>query len=238
MGVKIVSKKIKLKKPVVIEGFPGVGLVGSIAAKYLSQQTNAKQIGFIESPHLPPVSFIVKGEVYNPIRIYEAEKDNLIIVESEFPVPGKLVNEIGERLGDWSKEINAEKVICLEGINAPQSKSSTGVFAITSDHNVKTPKSMKKVETGFMIGVSAALMLQCKEIKMPGLCLMAETHTSFPDGLAAAALIKELNKLLNLNVNTTALENEAKVFEEKIKSLVEKAKSLQPAKKDDKVIYG
>ena len=241
MEIKIVSKKIKSKKPVVIEGFPGVGLVGSIAAKYLSQQLKAKQIGFIESPHLPPVSFIVNGEAYNPIRIYESEENNLVIVESEFPVPKELIYDLGEKIADWSKEIKAEKVICLEGINTPQPKGGTGVFAITSDKKFKTPKTIKKVETGYMIGVSASLMLQCKEIKLPGLCLMAETHSKFPDGMAAAAIITELNKLLSLKIDVKPLEKEAKTFENKLKTLVEKAKGLQnktDIKPDDKVIYG
>lgn len=236
MSVKIDCKKLKTKKPVIIEGFPGVGLVGSIAAKYLSQQLKAKQIGFIESPHLPPVSFVLDGEVYNPIRIYESLKNNLVIVESEFPVPENIVNELGESIANWAKHVNAEKIICLEGINTPQAQGG-GVFAITSSSKFKTPRSIKKVETGYMIGVSAALMLQCKEINVPGLCLMAETHSSFPDGVAAAKIIKELNSLLGINVNTTALEKEAKSFEDKIKLVLEKAKGLK-APERDKVEYG
>ena len=140
------------------------------------------------------------------------------------------------------KEIKAEKVICLEGINTAKPKTNQGVYAITSSSKFKTPKNLKKVETGYMIGVSAALMLQCKEINLPGLCLMAETHSAFPDGLAAVTIIKELNNLLNLKVDTKPLEREAKNFENKLKEIVEKARSLragkEPFKKDDKIIYG
>ncbi len=234
MGVKVVCKKLKSKRPVIIEGFPGVGLVGSIAAKYLSQQLKAKEIGYIESPHLPPVSFVFEGEVFNPIRIYESAKNNIVIVESEFPVPEKLVNDVGESIARWAKEVKAEKIICLEGINA---QSGGTVYAITTSQKIKAPKNLKKVETGYMMGVSASLMLQCKDINLPGLCLMAETHSSFPDGMAAAKIVGELNTMFSFGINTAPLEKEAKGFEDKIKDLLEKTKNITE-KKDDKSIYG
>ena len=43
-------KKVELKNPILVEGFPGLGMVGSIATKYLVKKLNAKKIAFLYSP--------------------------------------------------------------------------------------------------------------------------------------------------------------------------------------------
>lgn len=239
MDIRIVSKKPKIQNSVIILGFPGVGLVGSIASKYLTQKLNAKQIGYIESPHLPPLCFIQEGDIYNPIRIYEVPKKGLIIISSEFPVPANLIHDLGEAIAKWSKDAKASKIICLEGINSPEMAGEPEVYAIDADIKAKLPAGLKPLRTGYILGVSASVMLNCKAKNMNALCIMAESHTGYPDGLAAAALIKKLNKISSINVDTAPLTNEAKEFEDKIKELIVKARKFKEGddRKDD-IMYG
>ena len=44
---------VELKNPILIEGFPGLGMVGSIATKYLAKQLKAKEYAILYSPHFP-----------------------------------------------------------------------------------------------------------------------------------------------------------------------------------------
>ncbi len=237
MEIKIVSKKPTSKSPVIIQGFPGVGLVGSIATKYITEKLKVKQIGYIESPHLPPLSFIHEGDVYNAIRIYEIQNSNIIIITSEFPVPANLIYDLGDAITKWVKEIKGAQLICLEGINAQNPKETPRVFGI--DANVKTPlpKSLEPVKTGYILGVSAAVMLKCKDKKIRALCLMAESHANYPDGLAAASLLEKLREITGLDIDTKPLKKEAESFEDKIKQIIEKAKEIKTDKEDDR-IYG
>ena len=46
---KFQQKSAKLKKPLLIAGFPGPGLVGSISANYIIQKLNLHQIAYVES---------------------------------------------------------------------------------------------------------------------------------------------------------------------------------------------
>src|SRR3989338_5144140 len=64
-------EKPKLKNPVFIEGLPGVGNVGRIAAGYLVEELKAKKFAELYSPHFPPfvllhnnVASVLKNEFY------------------------------------------------------------------------------------------------------------------------------------------------------------------------------
>ena len=39
------QKKVELNNPILIEGFPGLGMVGSIATQYLVKQLKAEKVG-------------------------------------------------------------------------------------------------------------------------------------------------------------------------------------------------
>ncbi|MBS7621849.1 PAC2 family protein, partial [Candidatus Bathyarchaeota archaeon] len=45
--------KVELKNPILIEGLPGLGLVGKIATRYLIKQLKAQKLAYLYSPHFP-----------------------------------------------------------------------------------------------------------------------------------------------------------------------------------------
>ena len=46
-------KKVELNNPVLVEGLPGLGLVGKIAIRYLVKMLKADKLAYIYSPHFP-----------------------------------------------------------------------------------------------------------------------------------------------------------------------------------------
>ena len=54
----------------VIDGFPSVGLVSTIAANYLIDMLKLKQVGIVDARHFPTLSVVHNGEPLNPVRIY------------------------------------------------------------------------------------------------------------------------------------------------------------------------
>ncbi len=46
-------KSIEANNPILIEGLPGLGLVGKIAMRYLIKQLNAQKFAYLYSPHFP-----------------------------------------------------------------------------------------------------------------------------------------------------------------------------------------
>ena len=53
--------QIKLKDPILIEGLPGLGMVGNIAMQYLIKQLKAKKFAKLYSPHFPYYVIVTKG---------------------------------------------------------------------------------------------------------------------------------------------------------------------------------
>ncbi|HDI10290.1 MAG TPA: hypothetical protein ENF65_00925, partial [Euryarchaeota archaeon] len=52
--ILLVEKEgISLNNPVLIEGFPGVGLVASIATGFLVEELKLEEIGYVFSKYLP-----------------------------------------------------------------------------------------------------------------------------------------------------------------------------------------
>ena len=61
MSNSIIIRKIaeyNLKDAVLIDGFPSVGLVGTIVANFLINTLKLKQIGVIDSHKFPPISIV------------------------------------------------------------------------------------------------------------------------------------------------------------------------------------
>ena len=46
-------KPVQLNNPVLIEGLPGLGLVGKITIRYLVKQLKAQKFAYLYSPHFP-----------------------------------------------------------------------------------------------------------------------------------------------------------------------------------------
>ncbi len=224
------------KNAIILEGFQGIGLVGTIAAEYIAEMKDAKIFGYVDVPNLPPIALLSKGLIKNPIRIYhfkEGKQDYLIVV-SEFAIPQKLANEIAKSLVEFAKKNKVKEIISLEGLTVQKKPEDSNTYWVSNRIQAfeKTfGKHSKALETGIIIGVSASLLIQAKLKKIPSIVLMAEAHTKFPDGAAAASLIKLLNKTHKLKVDVKILEEKSEEFESKIWSIIKKAKDLKESNK-------
>lgn len=240
--VRIVCDKINLKNPVLLEGFQGVGLVGTLAAQYIAKILKADLVGYIESPLLPPLAIMDKGRLMRPIRIYSIKSKNLLIVESELPIPQALSHLIANEIVKWCKKVGVKKIVCLEGLAVPKPPEDGKVFAVTN--NIKSNKFFEdnKIEVltdGLIIGISAAIMLESRSKSLTTDCLMAESHMNFPDGNAAANIIEVLNKLYKIDVDPAPLIKEAKQFEDKLKDVIQKVIELKKTQSGKRpTIYG
>lgn len=73
--ISIKVEQIESKNPIILFGFPGMGLIGNIVAQHLIDQLKMQQKGIVESRLFPPVSIVYGGLVKSPVRVYEcAEK--------------------------------------------------------------------------------------------------------------------------------------------------------------------
>ena len=226
------------KNPTIIGGFPGIGLVGTIATGFLIEHLNAKSIGRISSKKIQPVIAIHQGKIVEPLEIYYDKKTNIIIINALSNIKD-VEWDLSEAIVQLAKKVDAKEIINLEGIASNNTLTVPQTYYFTS--NLKRTKQLEKLEVikqlkeGVAIGVTAALMLNLK--KVPYTSLFVETHSNLPDSRAAAKLIETLDQILGLSVDYKPLIKKAEEFEKKLKSLLQQSKTVLNKKQQKELDY-
>ncbi len=114
-AVKLVeTKSLNFKNPVVIIGFPDVGLVGTIVAHYIIDELKLDEIGHIESQLFPPILVIHNEKIQNLIQINGNE--HVIVFTSEIPISLKILNDLVNTITTWITAKKAEMTFIIGGI--------------------------------------------------------------------------------------------------------------------------
>jgi len=229
-------KLLKVPKNVtIIEGFPGFGLVGTIATEYLLEHLKCEFIGKYWFENLPATIAIHNGEVVHSIGLFYNKKYNLVIVHSIIPTTNVewMVAELIDKLAGMMK---AKEIICLEGVGSSGTDDESKTFYYTTNavNGKKLAKFSEKLSEGIIIGGTSALLLRSnKNIT----ALFADTHSKLPDSNAAAKLIELLDKYLGLKIDPKPLKETAKKFEEKLKGIMEQGSKAQEDMKKKQLSY-
>jgi len=199
--VKIVEEEgAEYNNPIVIEGLPDVGLVGTIAASYIVEKLNYKAIGHIESDLFPPVMVIHDGKLMNPFRIYSAEDCSVVVVLSEIALPPKAVYPLTTALAEWFHKINVKQpVISIKGLPVKNRMDidTPEVFAVGNNEAAMKELKDKQVdilEEGFIAGTYAIMLRECSKRKISAISLLAQCYPVYPDPGAAASAIESIVK--------------------------------------------
>ena len=122
METKIIEfEKIDLKNPVLIEGLPGIGLIGKIAAEYLISELKAKKFAYLYSPYFPHQVIIEKDSKIRLIRdefYYHRGKKDLIILTGDTQVPPTNSYghyEVVQKILDFLEAHGAKEIYTLGG---------------------------------------------------------------------------------------------------------------------------
>ncbi len=235
--MEIILKK-KPKNPIIIEGFPGFGLVGTIATEFLIEHLETEQIGKIRFEDSLPVAAIHEGKVVEPLGIFYNKKYNIIILHAVNPANG-IEWRVTEAIKDIATQLSAKEIVSLEGVGSAETASSQSrIFYFTEDKSKKQKFEkigMKLLKEGIIMGVTGAVLLKIE--KTPVSCIFVETHTNLPDSKAAANIIEALDKYLGLNVDTKPLLKQAEKFEEKLKGLMMKSREAEEMNDKKKLSY-
>lgn len=209
MPVKVVeTRHLEIKNPVVITGFPDVGLVGTIAVSHIISSLGLEEIGYVASEELPPIIVVHGKRPKAPIRLYGNE--GIIVAVSEIPIPHSLVYSLSSSLVEWFKEKGARFALLLGGIANPRRLEieEPAIYGVSTGEEMDElleKKNIKFFEEGFITGQDGVILRNCVEKNLPSIYLMAESHFGYPDPGAAAAVIQAINRLLDLEVDVKSL---------------------------------
>ena len=219
--------KATVKNPCVIEGFPGIGMVGTISASYLTEKLGMKLVGYIVSTHFPPVSTIHDYRPVSPARVYASPEKGLYVLFSEFMIPSDVVYSLSHAIVEWAKKKKAKAIYSLAGVASPEPKPVIhGIPSNDEMAGLLKKNGVELIKEGATQGVSGVLIAECASQNFPAANLLAETNVAL-DPRAAARALDCLSKLLGTEIDTKELLREAGKVEAKMREAVEKMKSLQ-----------
>ena len=230
--MKLVLDK-KPRSPTIIEGFPGFGLVGTIAVEFLIKHLNAKPIGMVRSNEMIPMAAIHESKVVEPIGIFHDPKNNIILIHALSGVKG-LEWELAEIISKLSKDLKAKQVISIEGVGSMEAKLDAYYFTQDQKKKKEFEKiGLKQMKEGLVVGVTGALLLKDKNVNG----IFIESTVGLADSKAAAKAVEILDKYLGLKVDYKPLLEAAEKFEKTLKMIMEKSKEAGAPKKDDELSY-
>ncbi|MDG6251280.1 proteasome assembly chaperone family protein [Methanocalculus sp.] len=235
--LKIISSDLKEKGAVVMMGFPGSGLVGSIALQYLVDQMEFTHIGDITSRFFPPMSMMQKGVIHAAVRIYE--KEGFAALVADIPIHPAICYEVANGILDWLEDYDVKEIVTIAGIVTNEAEKR--VFGVASDEEAVSKISDHTIilPMGSISGIASSLLTECKLRKIPCIGLLGETVNN-PDPRAAVSAINVLNDLYSLNLDTAPLLEQAEEIEMTMQRLAEEVQGSEvpQQKKENLPMYG
>jgi uncharacterized protein len=219
-----VIEKPDLKDPVLVEGLPGVGNVGKLAADYLKEQLKAKPIASVYSKFFPPQVYVseegiirlVSNELSYRRGTKSGERDVIILGGDYQGISPEGQYELTHRVLEFCQTLGVKEVYTLAGFAQGHVVESPRVLGAAT--TAKGVEAMKKAGVVFsrndpgggLIGASGLFLGLGRTFGMEGVCLMGETSGYFVDPRSAEAVLKILAQVLGLTVDFSDLESKAK----------------------------
>ena len=224
------------KKVKIVEGFPGFGLIGTIATEFLLEHLDTEKIGIVEFEEAPAMIAIHQNKVIEPISIHYNKKHNLVLIHA-LNIPKGLEWKVADVVVELSKKLQATEIISLEGVGSPNAEGSRIFYYNSGKASKKFQGIAHPLMEGIIVGVTGALL--SKPLPIPVVALFAEAKSNLPDSNAAAEIIKALDAYTGLKVDPAPLKAQAKQFEAKLKEIVGKKQKMagMVQKRDDKLSY-
>lgn len=222
----ILTELEELKKPpIVINGLPDVGLVGAIASLFLIRELKMKEVGYIDSDKLLPVLVFHNEKPSMPIRIYE--KDGIVAIISEVAIPIEIMPSLAKLIVKWTIKKNGVRVITLGGIPVPnridiEKPKVVGAAVLDEDRELLRKYGIEVLKEGYLAGSYALIAKECFKAKLPCITLLAQSHLTYPDPGAAAAVLEKLSLILGVKINVKPLLEEAEEVRLKLRELMKK----------------
>jgi len=220
----------------VLLGFPGSGLVGTIALQYMVDQMEFEQIGSITSRYFPPMAMMNRGIINDPVRIYK--KNDISAVVADIPIHPTICYEISNSLIEWVSHSRPREVLTIAGIITNEPEKRVFGVATSADALQRIQDITLLLPIGSISGIASSILTECKVRGIPAYGLLGETINA-PDPRASAATIEVLNKLYDMGLDTQPLIDQAVEIEQSMGKLAEEVQqSADPGPKKDLIMYG
>jgi len=235
---------VKIKNPILIEGLPGIGNVGKIAMDYMIDSLKPKKIFEIHSDGFPHAVFVNEQNLVDlpTIRILHKkikDKDFLFLAGDVQPIDEASCYEFCNKVLDIVQDMKVKEVITLGGIGLQKVPENPQVYCTGNSKQIiqkyKSPNLKCDIYgiVGPIMGVSGLLVGLAKYRDIPSIAMLAETfgHPTYVGIKGARAILKVLDKKLNLGLDLAHLDMEIQQVDTEIKTKKEQITKLQQQQK-------
>ena len=211
-------KNVELKNPILVEGFPGLGMVGSIATNYLVKQLKAPKLAVLHSPHFPYHVIVdkkggarlLRGQ-FNFWKNPNGENDLIFLTGDSQAQTIEGQFEIANSILDFVEKKKVETIITIGGYRN-EVEDTPKVVAVSANPDLLERAMKAKAlssESGTpIVGTAGLLLGLAKFRKIDAVCLLGETRGYLPDPKTAKSVIKVLQEFLGISVDFKELDNE------------------------------
>ncbi len=227
------TMKIEPKEPILIEGLPGMGMVGRIATRFLIKQLGAQRFAELYSPHFPYYILVnkkgnvrlLRAEFYfwkNP----KGQNDLLFLIGDSQAQTIEGQYEVTNNILDFAQKLGTKMVVTIGGYRQ-EAQDTPKVMAVST-----TPELLKKAlqakaiaspSGNPIVGTAGLLLGMAKFKKMDALCLLGETRGYLADPKAAKSVLEVLKVIVGFEVDMAGIDKEI----EKSKELVAKMREIE-----------
>ena len=242
-------EKPKLKDVYLIEGLPGVGNVGKLAAEHLIDELKATKFAEIYSKFFPPqvlvddegIVNLVNNELYYVQHNKDLKHDLVFLIGDYQGLTPEGQYNLSNYMLDMIQKFGIKMIITLGGYGLGRMVDKPRVLgAVSNADMIKEMKSygivFQRGEPGSgIVGASGLLLGLGKINKIDGVCLMGETSGYFADPKSAQEVLTVLTKILNIKIDFSELELKAS----QIDKITSQIRDIEPpkAKKADEDLH-
>jgi len=210
--------KVELRSPVLVEGLPGMGMVGRIAVRFLIKQLGARRFAELYSPHFPYYVLVNKKGSVRLLRCEfflwrnpNGEGDLVFLVgdsqaqtiEGQYEVAGVIL--------DYAVKLGVRAVVTIGGFRQ-EAEGMPRVVAVSAKpewlQRAVVAGSVASPAGNPIVGTAGLLLGLAGFRKVDALCLLGETRGYLPDPLAARSVVEVLARLFSLKVDYSGLDAE------------------------------
>ncbi|MCH7661827.1 MAG: proteasome assembly chaperone family protein [Euryarchaeota archaeon] len=233
----------ELTDPVLVEGLPGVGHVGTLVAEHLIEEGNSELVRRIYSEHLPPQVTVSESGIAELVCIecHHVALDGcdlLVVTGDQQAASGVGHYRIAEGVLDIAEEFEVGEILALGGVPTGELVEEHAVLGAASNDAMIDSLGESGVEfrenepEGGIVGISGLLVGLGARRDFDAACLMGETSGYLVDPKSAQALLGVLQEYLDFEIDLTELEERADEMEDVVARMQEIENQNVPTEDD------
>lgn len=223
----------KLRNPILIEGLPGMGMVGRIATRFVIKQLGAKRFAELYSPHFPYYVLVnKKGSArllraeFSFLKNPTQENDLVFLIGDSQAQTIEGQYEVASEIMRYAVKLGVKTIVTIGGYRKEAEEAPQVVAVSTNTELLKRALEAKAVASPSgnpIVGTAGLLLGLARFMGIEALCLLGETRGYLPDPVAAKSVLMVLKTMLSLQIDLSKLDAQI----EKSKEIVSRMREIE-----------